>query len=260
MKAVLAQACRISKLYGAEMILIHVGEETQGKVSKINSIAEELDIDMNNVTIVWDTGDVEKVILKNTKKYNLDLLIIGALERESFLKHYLGSVARNLSRKVDCSLLMVVNFSNTQKPFNKIVVSGSEDPKTPRTISTAAYISEVEKAKELYVVREVYASAFIDTLGNTNEKEKKNIRFKYIDKAYKSCSEYIKKIGINIPLKIKVIIGKKGYSISNFSRFRNADLLVINSPSKKFFFLNRVFPHDVEYILSDIPCNLLIVK
>jgi hypothetical protein len=38
-----------------------------------------------------------------------------------------------------------------------------------------------------------------------------------------------------------------------------ADLLVMNAPSKLTLW-DRLFPHDLEYILSDLPTDVLIVR
>ena len=56
------------------------------------------------------------------------------------------------------------------------------------------------------------------------------------------------------------IEGKPGYVISKFAREKNADLLVLNSPDKQMNLIDRVFPHDIEFALADLPCNLLIVQ
>ncbi len=63
----------------------------------------------------------------------------------------------------------------------------------------------------------------------------------------------------SLEIKTERIEGKPGYVISKFARDHNADLLVVSSPDKQLNLLDRVFPHDIEYALSDLPCNLLIV-
>ena len=57
----------------------------------------------------------------------------------------------------------------------------------------------------------------------------------------------------------KVIKGKHGYAVRKYAETKKADLLVINSPDTHLTLLDRIFTHDIEYILADIPCNLLIV-
>ena len=57
----------------------------------------------------------------------------------------------------------------------------------------------------------------------------------------------------------KFIFGKTGHSIGMYAQTKRADLLVLNSPNKKLSFYDRLFPHDIEYILGEMPCNLLVV-
>jgi nucleotide-binding universal stress UspA family protein len=53
--------------------------------------------------------------------------------------------------------------------------------------------------------------------------------------------------------------GKPGYVITQYAREHKADVLVLNSPDTKLNFIDRMFPHDIEYALADLPCDLLIV-
>jgi hypothetical protein len=63
----------------------------------------------------------------------------------------------------------------------------------------------------------------------------------------------------NITVKIQSIFGRRGYSIGHYAKVKRADLLVMNAPSK-LGLLDRIFPHDIEYILSELPTDVLIVK
>ena len=68
-------------------------------------------------------------------------------------------------------------------------------------------------------------------------------------------SDYTKEITI----KSQPIFGKRGYSIGHYAQVARADLLVMNAPSKMTFW-DRVFPHDIEYILTELPTDVLIVQ
>ena len=63
----------------------------------------------------------------------------------------------------------------------------------------------------------------------------------------------------SINIKNQSIFGKRGYSIGHYAEVVRADLLVMNAPSKSTIF-DRIFPHDIEYILSDLPTDLLIIR
>src|SRR5690606_37769060 len=58
-------------------------------------------------------------------------------------------------------------------------------------------------------------------------------------------------------INIKVAAGKSGYELAKFSRNVAADLLITASPRRNLNLFDRMFPHDLEYILADLPTNLL---
>ena len=62
-----------------------------------------------------------------------------------------------------------------------------------------------------------------------------------------------------IIVKTQSIFGRRGYSIGHYAKVKRADLLVMNAPKKQEL-LDRIFPHDIEYILSELPTDVLIVK
>ena len=60
-------------------------------------------------------------------------------------------------------------------------------------------------------------------------------------------------------IKSQPIFGKRGYSIGHYAQVARADLLVMNAPAKMTFW-DRVFPHDIEHILTELPTDVLIVQ
>ena len=116
--------------------------------------------------------------------------------------------------------------------------------------------------KEALSIPEII-SQFIDDDKNPYSKIKKNITDKKIE-YIERCKYRIKRILDEIPesssinVKKRVIFGKPGHSIHVFAKSSNPDLLLVNSPEKNLGILDRLFPHDLEYLLEDLPCNLLI--
>ena len=75
--------------------------------------------------------------------------------------------------------------------------------------------------------------------------------------------DVLKKIPIQlknaVKIKIQPIFGRRGYSIGHYAKIVGADLLIMNAPEKSTY-LDRIFPHDMEYILSELPTDVLIVR
>ena len=55
------------------------------------------------------------------------------------------------------------------------------------------------------------------------------------------------------------IFGRRGYSIGHYARVVRADLLIMNAEENLGFF-DRLFTHDIEHILAELPTDVLIVN
>lgn len=258
---VLAEAKLLSETFKASLILIHIGEKTSEKEQHFDDLMNQVGMDDSHYRVIWMEGDTVDTILKLCKLNMVDLLILGALEKENVLKFYLGSIARNISRKAKCSVLLLTNPSEQLRKYKKIVVNGVENPKTIHTVSTAFYVAKHLNVRDVTIVNEMnvpgLAMAIADDSTLPEAKEiKKNLN-EEMEESIHSIIEKCDTTGINVIN--KSIKGKPGYAISKYAKDRKADLLVINSPDTHLNFLDRIFTHDIEYILAHLPCNLLIV-
>lgn len=261
--SILENAKRLAKVFNSKLILIHIGEKDEIKESTLDEELKCLKIKNKKIEIIWDEGEVEKKLLHHLKMNVVDLFILGALQEEKFLKKYfVSSISRNIMRQVKCSTLVLTNPDKIHGHFKRIVVNGNDNPKTQLTLNTAAYISERDRVKEMHVIKEVYLPGIsaVKADGQSTE-ESKELEQKYIDLANETCNNYLK----NLPelsktkIKTRVMNGQPGHCISQFARTIDADLLIINSPDKTLGFFDRVFTHDMEHIISNLSCNLLIV-
>jgi hypothetical protein len=66
-------------------------------------------------------------------------------------------------------------------------------------------------------------------------------------------------VPVNLDIKEQHVFGKRGYTIAHYAKAKRADLLVVNSPDTKLGLFDRIFKHDLEYILADLPSDVLIV-
>jgi len=190
------------------------------------------------------------------------LLIAGALQKENLVQYYKGSIARKLCRNANCSLLLLTHPEIESHHCNKIVVNGLDHPKTADTIRTSFYIANAFKSEQLTIVEEVNPSK-ISSRGDDDLSVVKASRERaHIARDEKNrLKEVINPLPKHSNLKVKeaCIFGKRGYTIGHYAEKNEVDLLVVNSPDTKLGIFDRVFTHDIEYILSDMPTNLLIV-
>ncbi|CAN5476067.1 hypothetical protein BH10BAC1_BH10BAC1_20160 [soil metagenome] len=247
---VLAEAKRLSDSFGAALLLLHIGDKSAEKEQELDEMMASVSVNPNHSRVIWMEGDPVDTILKLCKLNIVDLLIIGALEKENLLKFYLGSIARNISRKAKCSVLLLTNPSNEPQKFKKIVVNGVANPKTIHTINTALYIAKNLKVKDLTIVNEVDVSGLAMAISdNSTAPQTKEIKKNFTEESEETLQTMLDKCDVgDVKVTDKSIKGKPGYAISKFSKDKKADLLVINSPDTHLNVFDRIFTHDIEYI------------
>jgi nucleotide-binding universal stress UspA family protein len=261
LKPNLFEAIRIANLFNTELVGVHVGEKTIKKETDLNKILSEADVLNIPLKTIWQEGEPVDVILKTAVTEKVDLLILGALKKEKLLKYYVGSIARKITRKSSCSILLLIKPSIIRQYCKHIVVNGLKDDKTEETIRTSILFSKYLLCKKVTIVEEISKSELQIKVDDDKSLRKATILKERIKNREDQRVKNILK-GINyddISIKMQSIFGTRGYSIGHYAKVKRADLLVMNAPTKSGI-LDRIFPHDIEYILSELPTDVLIVK
>ena len=264
LKANLYEAARLSLFFKSKLILIHVGDASKEKTEALALILSAFKSDLLDYEVVFKTGNPVDVILSISDEKKVDLLVLGALQRENFRKYYVGSIARKITRKAKCSILLLVKPSTERIPCEHIVVNGLKDPKTEQTIATAFYVAKQLRADRITIVEEIKQNEVSIKVNDDKSLRKATIfkeRIKLREASrVKEIIEHIpEKYTKDIAIKSQPIFGKQGYSIGHYAQISRADLLVMNAPSKMTFW-DRLFPHDIEHILTELPTDVLIIQ
>ena len=261
MEAIVAEAGNLAKTFGAKLLLIHAGNKTDAKADKLQKILAKRELVLHPHEIIWKEGKAVDIILDTCKEHIVDLLVLGALKKESLLSFYLGSLARTISRKAKCSVLLVTQPSAEPRKPSRMIVTGVDNPKTLLTVKTAVYFAEKYSIKEIRVVQEVDMTGMAMTLAdNTTVAYASKFRKDLTHDAEDSLHTIIRKCKSgDVDILEKTVKGKPGYAIGKYAKDKKADLLVINSPDQHLNLLDRIFTHDMEYILADLPCDVLLV-
>jgi nucleotide-binding universal stress UspA family protein len=264
LKANVFEALRMSAMFQSSLVIVHVGLKSTKKEASLNNIIKEFPGLMPEYTVVWRPGAPKRVLLDACSEQGADLLVLGALQREGILKYYIGSVARKVTRKAPCDVLLLIKPSINRVPCVFGVVNGFNHDKTDVTIYRAFNVLRSLGANKLTIVEEIPENTVDirvdDDKGlreSTIVKERITLREKSrMDKLLDSLpSSLTSEINHNI----QPVFGRRGYSIGHFARVKRADLLIMNAPGVNSLW-DRLFPHDIEYILSDLPTDVLIVR
>ncbi|MEP0265373.1 universal stress protein [Dokdonia sp.] len=264
LKANVYEAARLCLFFNSKLILIHVGDFSTEKQDKLEEIVAPFIKEGLSYEFVFKAGDPVKVILTTTEQNNIDLLVLGAAQRENILKYYIGSIARKITRKAKCSILLLIKPSVERIPCDHIVVNGLEDARTLQTIDAAFYVSKKLSASRITIVEEIKQQEVAVQVNDDKSLREATIKKEKIsrreDHRVKQIitevpEDYKKGISINT----QAIFGKQGYSIGHYAEVVRADLLVMNAPTKVGFW-DRLFPHDIEHILTELPTDVLIIQ
>ena len=264
LEANINEASRLALFLGSALVLIHVGEETVEKNIKFKEFLNPYDRQGLNWSVIYKTGPAVQVILSTINNHNIDLIVLGALKKEKFINYYIGSIARKITRQAKCCVLLLIKPSKVRVPCNHLVVNGLKDPKTEQTISTAFSVGHKLGVKKITVVEEI-GQEEVDIkveddrtlLQSTIIRERLTVRENQrVKKILKQMPEVYSK---EITVKSQAIFGKRGYSIGHYAQVARADLLVMNAPLKTTIW-DRIFPHDIEHILGELPTDVLIIR
>ncbi|HET6228165.1 MAG TPA: universal stress protein [Bacteroidia bacterium] len=260
-KYVLAGAKQLADKLGASLILIHIGEKTSENENTLDSIMAEVSLTTKTTRVIWMEGDTVDTILQLCKLNIVDLLVLGAMQKENIFKFYVGSIARNISRKAKCSVLLLTKPTDQSMDFKKIVVNGVENPKTVHTVNATLYLAKHLDVNEVTIVNEVHVPGLAMAMAeDSTAPQAQAIKKNLTEESEETLHSVINKCdSSDVKITDKIIKGKPGYAISKYAKTKKADLLVVNSPDTNLNLFDRIFTHDMEFILAELPCNVLII-
>lgn len=254
---VLSEAKRIRDRLGSSLSLIYVGEETDETTKKFAAILNRLKLP-NDSPVHYGRGDPGDGILQAITDNNVDLIIAGALEKESALHPFLGNVARRLLREAPCSVVLFTHPEVEPKPLRRIVFVVNYSDHAQRAFRETVRLAEAESTEFLYAIRvyttfdEVRASTFVDNGGGAP-------RPRTFDEEEAALEKFVLASGdTKVPIDARCIRGNTGFAASDFVKAVEADLLVV--PVHKDQNSKERLPNHLAWIADVIPCNLWLVR
>lgn len=265
LKANVFEAIRLSSFLNAHVYFLHVGSNSIDKEKTFNDILEDSPVKSKKLSVIWKKGEPVETIREQCKKNNIDLLLLGAMQRENMLKFYMGSIARKLTRNAPCSVLLLIKPSLIRKPTQHIVVNAFESPQTESTILSAFHFGKALNVKKVTLVEEINRSEVAVEADDDHSLRKVTLRKEELNlRELTRVKEILSHIPDSLLEGVKVhsqnIFGTRGYSIGHYAKVVRAELLIMNAAENRKSFLGRIFPQDLEYILSELPTDVLIIK
>lgn len=261
MEALIAETKKLVDIFNSELILIHVGVKTPELEQKLEEVLIARGLDHGKTKVLWKEGKPVKSILRTCEEEKVNLLVMGALKKEGFLTYYLGSVARKLIRKSTCSVLTLIEPNENTTDFSKVVLNGTQQNITPFVLRHGIEFSKKVNAENVYILNEIKMYGLqMGAASEDSEDEASNMRRQLVKDEIHYVDEILKDIDKgDLRINVKVTGGKWAIELAKYCEKIHADLLIVGDENRLNFF-DRIFPHDLEDLLSTLPCNLLIVK
>jgi nucleotide-binding universal stress UspA family protein len=254
---VLSEAKRIRERFGSSLSLIYIGERSDETAKKFQDILGRLQLPVDS-PVHYGEGDAAEGILRVIADHDVDLVVAGALEKETALHPFLGNVARRLLREARCSVLLFTRPELEPKPLRKIVFVANYSDHAYSAFKQTLKLAEAELSECLYTVRvyttfdEVRAATFVEN-GDGSP------RPRTFEEEEAALEKFVLAAGdTQIPIDARCIRGNTGFAASDFVKAVEADLLVV--PVHKDENSRERLPNHLAWIADVIPCNLWLIR
>ena len=255
---VMNESHRLLKMLGTWPVIVHVGEETYATRTRLEEEIDRTNFKTHPPVCIVRSGHPAEVLAQVAVEQNADLIVAGALTKERGIKYYLGSVARTLARNAPCSVLLFTDPQTKPLPINRIHCAIDYEEEDEYAVNIAAGISFWAKSRDLYFTHSFKKLEWQDkkhlpnTLGEIKEAYKKeDLRLKeFLARSDMDGKEY----------SARTLYEKNRAVTLSFTREIQSNLLIVPGQKNRLGLLDRVFPHELELALQNLPCSLLITK
>jgi nucleotide-binding universal stress UspA family protein len=254
---VLAEAKRIRDRMEANLSVIYVGERTEETNRKFREIFGALQLPLDSA-VHYGGGDPADGILRAIVQNNVDLVVAGALEKQTAMHPFLGNVARRLLREATCSVLLFTNPERDPKPLRRIVFVANYSEHAQHAFRQILPLAAAEKCERLYAIRvfttfdEIRAS--IAAAENNGAPPPQTFEEEEL-----ALEKFVLDAGeTEVPIEARCIRGNTGFAASDFVKSVEAQLLIV--PVHKNENSAEHMPNHLAWIADVIPCNLWLIR
>lgn len=255
---ILNESYDLLKAIKAVPTIIHVGEDTSVTREKLSAAVLGSLFQDQAIEILIKPGNAVDVIVKEAKRLKVDLIVAGALKKVRLLTYYMGSIARQLANKAPASLLLFTDPKESPEPFKKIQCAVEYDRDAKLAVEVAVEFVKKTGSEDLYFshsfrVPEWEGKSKLPT-------DSKEIRRVYHSEDRKLIQQLNKWITSEIQFNAQCLYEKSYHTTLDFAKDIEADLLVMPGPGNRDSLWDRIFPHDTEKAMQNLPCSILFTR
>lgn len=116
-KQALAVATKMAQIFNSSLCIAHcISDDDSSSQKAGNEVLENAKANINDIAIVtklliadeqYGLNGISLAIAESATEWKADLLVVGTSNRKGLDRFFSGSVAEELVRKVDCSIILV---------------------------------------------------------------------------------------------------------------------------------------------------------
>ncbi|MBI5727623.1 MAG: universal stress protein [Ignavibacteriales bacterium] len=256
------EAEKLRKHFDAKLLILYAGSSSTEQRAMLDSYLLMAEVPAGEVQFIEEYIEAEKFIKQTCKKYQIDMLIIGAQSKEGFFTYYTGSIARKIMRDAPCSLLILTAPKKGEKSIEKICASVDFTAESEKLVKFAHGLALLYGSKELVLLREFMLPGLAITVHDSGSKdETEDMRKHWQNMEYAKLEMMLKEIPFpGVKVRPAIVYGREGFEASAYAKENNVDLLVVPAQKRKFKLFDRVFQHDQEFLYQELPCSLMCLK
>ncbi len=248
-----SQAISIAHHIGAEVFFLHVGDDSARELL-LKAIPPE-----HHSKLYFRHGRPGREILKAARELKVDLVVLGALQSETALKYYVSSIARQVAREADCSVLLLAEPELCRMESEHWGVAVPEIGELEPMLKLMSHLAQFAKPKKIDVIREYSLSGADLTLDddfNAAVARAKSFENQLLEELKTSIQQFD---FANAEVRPLCLRGRTGAESAAYARREHVDMLMVEEPHK-LTFLDRFFQHGTEFALESLPKRLWICR
>ncbi len=240
-RAVIAEADRVARKFGARLSVLHADERSDEKVEMFHQAFAELG--REEVDIYWCEGDTpaEALVDAAASEY-FELLIAGALESPNDFRNFTGGVARELLLRAPCDLLLLPNpQEEASEEQSACLMVEAHHPRWRAARDTLAALAP--SSISVLAADSPFAHARDAALGHSED-----------DSDGEAMLEALEKISPNVDL--RTVQSNTGFTLCDIVQENGPDFLIVEAEWRN---RQRHLPPHLDWLRQVIPARLFLL-
>ncbi len=257
--SVVRGALGLKEALRAELVYLHVGPDSAETRRDLDRVFEEAGVGPRPEALLVRDGRPDEVIGATAAERGIDVVCIGALERESVVRELLGSTARRVARRAPCSVLLLVGAVEPAE-WRSLVASVQYDEASAEMLRRLVLLARAVPGAQLHVVHETEpaGAGLAEAIEGGAAGAGRARSLRAAAESYR-LADFLESVDLGaVRVTAACLAGRAGAELVRYAVEVGADLIATTAPARHLGVWDRFFGHPAETVLHRLPCSLLV--